>query len=222
MPGSAPPPFTIARLIRIPAAVTLAVTLLRLVGELLHWSPVWFNPAAGGGLSPVGIVWLAPVFGIYFALRLAAAGAGPERLGRAIGYALLGAAVFFALPFLATQLQYPAVLLVVWALAAAAALLQLKPWPALFKTVLAYGLAARIPVAIVIFFAFLGDWHTHYDALPPGFKSKNLWSTYLWMGLFPQLIAWVAFTIVSATLFGTVATALWRRFARPRQPAPAE
>ena len=40
-------------------------------------------------------------------------------------------------------------------------------WPALFKVLVAYGYAARIPVAIVMFFALHGHWGTHYDVLPP-------------------------------------------------------
>src|SRR5688572_24155592 len=73
-----------------PAILTLAVTLLRLTGELLHWSPALFSPAAGGGGSPIGISWLPPLFGIWFALQLARAGHGPSSGGRAIGRALLG------------------------------------------------------------------------------------------------------------------------------------
>ena len=35
----------IARLILIPSVITLVVTLLRVVGELRHWSPALFNPS---------------------------------------------------------------------------------------------------------------------------------------------------------------------------------
>lgn len=80
---------TISRLILIPAAITLAVTLLRLIGELQHWSPTLFNSEAGGPGSLIGITWLAPIFGIYFALKLSKSGAGPERIGRAILFGLL-------------------------------------------------------------------------------------------------------------------------------------
>ncbi len=40
---------SIKKLILVPALITLAVTLLRLTGELMHWSKALFNPAAGGG-----------------------------------------------------------------------------------------------------------------------------------------------------------------------------
>lgn len=42
-------------LILIPALLTLAITLLRLAGELLNWAPALFNKAAGGGGALVGI-----------------------------------------------------------------------------------------------------------------------------------------------------------------------
>src|SRR5574340_716424 len=67
------------RLVAIPAAIPLAVTLLRLTGELLHWSRTLFNPSAGGGGALVGIAWLAPLFGLYFGIVTARAGLGPRR-----------------------------------------------------------------------------------------------------------------------------------------------
>ncbi len=76
-------------LIRIPAMITLVVTVLRLLGELLHWSPFWFNSQPGGGAALIGIVWLAPIFGIYFALKLKGMGETPKD-GRAIGFAFIG------------------------------------------------------------------------------------------------------------------------------------
>jgi hypothetical protein len=78
------------RLIFIPSVVTLVLTLLRLFGELQHWSTVWFNPAAGGPLAVIGITWLAPIFGVYFARKLSGAGQTPAHAGHAVGYAVLG------------------------------------------------------------------------------------------------------------------------------------
>ena len=63
----------------MPAVITLAVTLLRLVGELQGWSPLLFNREAGGGGALVGISWLVPVFGAWFGWKLA----GPARARRA-------------------------------------------------------------------------------------------------------------------------------------------
>lgn len=79
-------------LILVPALLTLAVTLLRLFGELLNWSPALFSRAGGGGGALVGISWLIPLFGAYFAVKLCRSGWGPVSAGRAFLMAL-GAAV---------------------------------------------------------------------------------------------------------------------------------
>ena len=60
----------VLRLVLWPALLTLAVTLLRLVGELRGWSPEYFSRLPGGGLSPLGITWLAPLVGLYLGWRL--------------------------------------------------------------------------------------------------------------------------------------------------------
>lgn len=76
------------KMILVPAVITLAVTLLRLIGELQGWSSTFFNREAGGGGAVIGIAWLVPVFGAWFGWRLARAGSGPGPLGRAIGLVL--------------------------------------------------------------------------------------------------------------------------------------
>src|SRR5262245_2384247 len=89
-------PQSTLRLVAVPALITLAVTLLRLLGELQGWSRVWFNPAPGGPFAPVGIVWLVFVFGAYFAVKLVRSGEGPASPGRTAGLALLAFVVFMA------------------------------------------------------------------------------------------------------------------------------
>jgi len=217
-------PLSITRLILIPGAITLAVTVLRLVGELRHWSTAWFNPEAGGPWSIVGITWLAPIFGIYFAVRLACSGEGPKSSWRAIVFAILGIGVGVAGIYLYIALRPPfsfeGRLVYFWALQVLAAMVTLPGWPALFRTLLAYGLAARIPVAVVMFFAFRGNWGTHYDALPPDFPTgMGLLAKYLWLGFVPQLTYWVGFTILMGMLFGALAAGLARLLRRPQQPA---
>ena len=59
--ATGPSRLSVGRLILIPGLITLAVTILRLVGERQHWSDVWFNRTMG--VSIIGITWLAPVFG---------------------------------------------------------------------------------------------------------------------------------------------------------------
>ena len=87
-------------------------------------------------------------------------------------------------------------------------LLMRKTWPALYSTLVSYGLAARIPVAVVMFFATMGDWGTHYDGPPPGFPETGPFVEWLISGLIPQLTFWIAFTIIVGMLFGGVAAAL--------------
>lgn len=55
----------ILRLVLVPEVISLLVTLLRLVGELRHWSERWFSSDTGGivpsGSSRlIGITWFAP------------------------------------------------------------------------------------------------------------------------------------------------------------------
>lgn len=203
----------VARLILIPSVITLVITLSRLIGELRHSSPALFNPSAGGGGALVGITWLVPIFGIYFALKLSGAGEGPVGVGRAIGLAALGLIVMAGGSFLviAPRIHLPGKQVIGLLLMVAAAALQFRTWPALSKALLAYGYAARIPVAVVMFFAIRGNWGTHYDALPPGFRDTSFWPKYLQIALFPQLIFWVAFTVIVGTLFGGIAAAIFSR-----------
>jgi hypothetical protein len=204
------------RLILVPAIISLAVTLLRLVGELEHWSRTYFNSGVGGVGAIVGITWLAPIFGMYFAIRLAAR-EGPRSSLRAIGFGLLGGVIIVAsLPaqrfVLPSPPSFQARLLYIWAMFALAGLVTLPGWPRLWKTLLAYAYAVRIPVVIIMLFAFRGAWGTHYDALPADFTGTSLMSKWLWLGFFPQLILWVGFTLASGMLFGGIAGAVIRLF----------
>lgn len=203
------------QLIAVPALITLAITILRLIGEMQGWSKLWFNPAPGGGGGLVGIVWLVPIFGIYFALKLSSAGEGPESAGRAALFAFFGLVVtvigFFA-AFALSQPGRPLAQLVVVIASVIAVLIQRTAWPALFKTLLAYGFAARIPVAIIMFFAIRGSWGTHYDGPPPGFPADMAWfPKYILIGVIPQLVFWVAFTVIVGLLFGAAGIAIAHR-----------
>jgi len=212
----------IKKLILAPAIITLVVTLLRLFGELRHWSTAWFSTDMGASI--VAIVWLAPLFGVYFALRLSARGGGPASPWRAILFAMLGVAVvlvgFFVAPALHLNSSFYTRLVAVWSVLALGTLATLPGWPTLFKTMLAYAYSARIPVAILMFFAIRGSWGTHYDAAPSDMPAgMALLPKYLWLGFFPQLIFWVGFTTVSGMLFGSIAAALARLVRRARPGA---
>jgi hypothetical protein len=211
---------SIGKLILIPSVITLAVTLLRLIGELQHWSPRLFNREAGGPGAIIGITWLAPIFGIYFALKLSRSGPGPERAGRAILFGLLGIVAIVLVSLLAFGVfhaGYHGQLIAFCVSFALAAAIQYPVWPALFKTLLAYGYAARIPVLIIMFFAMKGAWGTHYDAVTPDAPPDmhSLGPEFFWLAFLPQMFAWVGFTIWSGSLFGSIAAAIARR----RKPA---
>jgi len=206
------------KLILVPALITLGVTLLRLTGELLHWSPALFNPAPGGGGAIVGIAWLIPVFGIYFGLKLARAGlAAPT--GRAIGLALLGLLIMpiggFAAVGLGVPQQSLRLLGVFVVLSIIGAAIAYRGWPALGRVLLAYGLAARIPVALVMLAAMLGNWGTHYDVAPPDFPAMSPIAKWVIIGLLPQLTIWIWFTIAGGALVGAIAAAVTARARRP-------
>ncbi len=211
------------RLILVPAIITLAVTLLRLAGELQSWSSALFNREAGGGMAIVGIVWLVPLFGIYFALRLAREGAGPGKLLRAVGLVLL-ALVLMPLAGAgagAAGLDPTGIpMLVIFAVASVVAIVvAFVAWPELGRVLVAYGLAARIPVALVMLVAILGDWGTHYDVPPtPDFPQMAPLVKWFWIGFLPQMTVWIAFTVVVGMLFGLIAVAIVHR-GRAHQPA---
>jgi hypothetical protein len=203
---------SVKELVLIPALITLMVTLLRLVGELMEWSTVLFSREAGGGSALIGIVWLVPIFGIYFAWRLAKSGQVSVGAGRTIGYALLGLTIVVVATALLMQVAQstdPLALIVIAVVSLGAAYVVTKGWGELSSTLLAYGLAARIPVAVVMFFAVLGDWGTHYDVVPvPDFPAMGWFSKWVLIGLIPQLTIWVAFTMIVGAFFGGITLAL--------------
>jgi len=208
------------KLILVPSLISLVVTLLRLTGELEHWSDKWFSTETGGiipsGVSWVfGITWLALPFGIYFALKLSADGQFPQHLGRAGLCAVLGLIIGWGgLRFIPplVRIGFPRILIVIWLIMVVAAGIQLPGWRALFRTLFAYGLASRIPVVFVMFFAMHGDWGTHYDyvGMPPQFQMSFV-REFFWLAFFPQLVFWVAFTILIGSVGGIIAVAIVHR-----------
>ena len=71
---------------RLAVLVTLAVTLLRLTGELRGWSEDYFSRLPGGGLAIVGITWLVPFVGAYLGWQLARAGVEAPDLASLAGW----------------------------------------------------------------------------------------------------------------------------------------
>jgi hypothetical protein len=196
-----------------PAVITLAVTLLRLVGELQGWNKVFFNPVAGGGGAIIGISWLPFLFGPYFAWKLARSGRAPQRPWKVAGMALLGIAVAIG-AFAGVMSIGPqrGTILVALLLTLAAAFVPWKAWPELAKVLLAYAFAARVPVAIVMLAAVFGNWGTHYDVLPDNAPASLLalgpLGRWFYIGFLPQLTIWIAQTVLIGTLFGATVVAL--------------
>jgi hypothetical protein len=188
--------------------VTLGVTLLRLAGELLEWSPRLFGRVAGGGLAIVGIAWLVPVVGFYFGNRLGRAGVRPASLARAAGLPLLALVLVPILAALASRMGLggsATAHIAVWAvLAVIAVVVAFVAWPPLGRALLAYAVVARVPVVAVMWAAIRWNWGTHYDAPPPAFPSMvPLWRWW-WTGVVPQLTIWIAWTVVVGALFGAL------------------
>lgn len=204
------------RLVLGPFLISVALTLVRLAGELGHGCDRWFQRAAGGifpsGVGWIlGISWLPVLFGPYFLDRLTKTQSAPSR--RVLAFGVLGAALvlfgyWLVLPLV--PLPFPRILLVVWAVMASGALLQALGWHPLFQTLLVYGLASRAVVALVMLFAMIGNWGTHYDyvGMGPRFQMPLL-PRFLWLAFFPQLVFWVGFTVIlgslAAGIYGLVA-----------------
>jgi hypothetical protein len=210
-------------MVAVPALISLAVTMLRLAGEIQHWSATWFSTETGGiipsGMSwLIGITWLAVPFGAYFGFRLVATGRGPDSILKAVICAVAGAGILLAGTFQVIptpKVGFPRELIFIWSVMVVAAIIQLPGWPRLFKVLLVYGLASRIPVAIIMLLAMRGNWGTHYDyvGMPPEFQLPLL-PKYLWLALFPQLVFWVGFTIVIGSLSGVITAGIIRVWSR--------
>ncbi len=208
-------------LILVPAVITLAVTLLRLTGELLRWDPAFFSREAGGAGAIIGIVWLVPIFGIYFAWKLVHMGHGPASVGRAIGIPVLAFLLIPATIAVAMKVDHPFRVAVLGVGCIVATLVGLRAWPALGRTLLVYGLAARIPVVVVMLLAILGNWGTHYELGPPSFPEMAPLAKWFWIGLLPQLTLWIAFTVVIGGFVGGLTALATGRRAAPATLSPA-
>jgi len=171
------------RLVLVPALLTLSLTLLRLTSDLLRWSAI----------GPYEIAWLAPVFGAYFALSLSKDGVAAPGSRRLLRRTLLPLGIFAAgLVFFHPTSGGMGVA------SLAAILLVSRTWRRLGTVLLAYALAARVPVALIQLAATWGGWDTVFDVSPYSALA----------GLLPQMTVWLGFTVVSGTSSGAAAMAL--------------
>ena len=211
----------IKQLILVPAILSFAVTILRLVGELNNWSPTLFSREAGGGRALIGISWLVPVFGVYFAMRLIRDGHTPRGNLKVIAFAVIGAIAGLAVmvPFINRGPTDPIAILMTFIGAGVGIALQRIAWPELFKALLAYAFAVRVPVAMVMLVAIFGEWGTHYDVPPPGgLPEMSPLAKWFFIGAVPQYSFWIMFTVVIGSLCGGVAALVMRAKAREEAP----
>ncbi len=200
---------SLMRMIAGPLLISVAITALRLAGELLGWSGDWFSTATGGIVPRgwtwmVGITWLPVLFGPWFARELRRGGEEPPSGLKVLGVAVAGgtlALVAMRVVVPALPLPFPPVAIGFWVAMAAGAALQLAAWPALVRVLLAYGLASRLVVTLVMLLAMWGDWGTHYDyvGMPAQFQMP-LVPRFFWLAFFPQLVFWTAFTVLLGCL----------------------
>jgi hypothetical protein len=157
----------------------------------------------------------------YFAWKLVQSGHGPASLGRAIGIPVLAFILIPATIAVALKVALPYRVAVLGVGSIVAALVGLRAWPALGRTLLAYGLAARIPVVVIMLVAILGNWGTHYELGPPSFPEMAALPKWFWIGLLPQLTFWIAFTVVIGGFVGGLTALATRRRATPAMLSPA-
>jgi len=201
----------IMRLILWPALITLAITILRLEGELHRWGSLWFSTSAGGGGAIVGISWLPIIFGPYFALRLVKAGEGPRSYRKAFGSTIGALAVMIIGAILAsvTQSHHGVLTLAGYVIMLAGAFVPLIGWRSLAGTLLVYAFAARIPVLVVMYLALSGHWGTHYDAVPARYQDMALWHKFFDVAILPQMCMWIGYTVIIGSLFGEILSAMF-------------
>ena len=162
-----------------------------------------------------------PIFGVYFAMRLIRDGYTPHGNLKVVAFAVIGAIVGMAVmvPFINRGPTDPAAILMTLIGAGVGIALQRIAWPELFKTLLAYAFAVRIPVAIVMLVAVLGDWGTHYDVPPPGgLPEMSLLAKWFFIGAVYQFSFWIMFTLVIGSLSGGIAALVMKAKAREGVP----
>lgn len=204
MTGPGPTPLrACANALLTAGVLTTAVTALRLFGELQHWNERLWNRQASGGGALLGIGWLIPICGIWFARKLARNGHAPSDAARArrwCGLGLAGIAVTFTVAKLLLPVTVGTFLFVIATLPLCA-ITAFVAWPALARLLLAYALLARLPILVITALAVAGDWGTHYEQLAPGSPPMgDAARTLVLCGA--QLGIWIPLTLVVGGMAG--------------------
>ena len=201
----------------VPIALTWLLALARLAGELAD-GPAWlFSTASGGGTALVGVLWLVPVFGVWFAASLVRAGSGPKDRLRAICLHLLAAAIYVGGFQLAgrvdgsTHAGIATQILCMGGVAVVAGAVAYAAWPGLAAVNLLYGLGVRAATAAITVVAVLAAWGTHFEKLGPrDYAAMPRGEVAAWLA-FTQIAFWVPFTVVGGGLFGSLSSLAMRK-----------
>lgn len=196
-----------------PVGLTLAVTSVRLLGELRGWSPRWFGTAAGGGGAIVGIGWLIPVFGWWFGRQLVALGRHPRSTRRAsfeLGLGVASVALAFTVVELVLGVTYSGMLVGMLGCVIGGVLAS-RAWPELGRCMFAYAIGARLPIAVITGVAVANDWGTHYEKLAVGAPEMSSFGRFSILVL-AQAGFWIPITLIGGAMAGLTALATPRRF----------
>ncbi|MBL8748133.1 MAG: hypothetical protein JNK78_03165 [Planctomycetes bacterium] len=200
-------------LVFVSSALTLLVTMVRVVGERSGWSPLWFSSSAEipGGLF--GITWLVPVFGVLFGHRLAEAGPRPPFVSGffvpMFAWCALVAAALFVLHTKDSAELHDRIGYLVHA-GPPLLLLGLFAWPRVFLVMFVYALLARVPVVVVQYLDLQNGWQTHYGQLPSGMPAMAADERMHWLAML-QACFWVPFTVLLGGGFAAIGAATVRK-----------
>lgn len=215
---------SILKMVLIPAIITLAVTILRLVGELQGWNPEMFSvdpPGTDSKPGWVGISYLVPIFGCWFGLRLRQKTGQPANIGKAALTFVIGAAIMIGGFLLCMSLELislpnkenpgqPTGLMYSLSLVGISALVMIAAWPRLAMTLIAYALLARIPIVIITYIAIDKGWNTHHVKLPEGTVLLDEAERFTYLAM-PQMTFWIVFTMLIGGLLGCLGAKLGKK-----------
>jgi hypothetical protein len=203
---TASPGNKVVRAVLVAGAITLVVTLVRLIGELCNWDPLFFSKEPGGreGNMPalVGISWLVLPFGLWFG-RLVAQAHGRPRMLRAWLLTLLPIALWIG-AVSTVSAMYPGDFKVLGPVIGLggllAALVTLFAWPRAFVANLMYALLARVPVIVLTYVAVACDWKTHFSNLNAKLGEVSALERAN-MLVMAQATFWISYTILVGGVF---------------------
>jgi len=203
------------------ALVSLGLTLLRLYGELHGWSPLLFSRDAGGRFALVGIAWLVPLLGIWFALRLQEQGRTPARSGRALLLSFVGLVLLAAPgPIVGdpdSSIPPSGKIALLNGSVLVGAALAFVGWKELGRSLVAFGYLSRLPVVVVMYVAMQKNWGTHFEKGMPGLPEMEFFLKWLVIAVLPQFVTWICYTVIVGSLFGALTAVLHRK----KEPAAA-